>query len=108
MCTSDQNEKIRQTFGSFEKIYKFSLECPLWAGTDIAPAPINVRFVPKPAVSRCSKQVLFDHFSSEGEKLVGYRKTERLGGREINDEIEFSWLLYWNLSGLRSAQDLID
>ena len=30
MCTSDQNEKIRQAFGSFEKIYKFSLECPLW------------------------------------------------------------------------------
>ena len=56
-------------------------------------------FGPKPAVSSCSKHVLFDHLVSDGEKLVGYRETERLGGREINDQIEFSWLLDWNSAG---------
>src|SRR5262249_60715128 len=71
-------------------------------------AGCDVRFVPKADVSRCNKQVLFDHISSKGDELVGYRETEGLGGREINDQIEFSWLLDWNLSGLRPAQYLID
>src|SRR5260221_1407360 len=42
------------------------------------------------------------------EIMAWHRKPERLGGREINDQIEFHWLLDRNLSGLCPAQDLID
>jgi hypothetical protein len=50
----------------------------------------------------------FDHRVREGEQFVWYRKLERLGGREINDQIEFHWLLDRDLSGLCPAQYLID
>ena len=70
---------------------------------DIDERECNVRFVPE-----ADMPCLFDHIVSDGEKLVGYRQTERLGGREINDQIEFSWLLNWNIGGLRPAQYLIN
>src|SRR6266446_6699180 len=51
---------------------------------------------------------LFDHRVREGEQFVWHRKPERLGGREINDQVEFHWLLDRNLGGLCPAQYLID
>ena len=50
----------------------------------------------------------FDHRVREGEQFVRYRKPERVGGPEINDQIEFNRLLDRNLSGLCAAQYLID
>ena len=50
----------------------------------------------------------FDHGVRKGEQFVWYRKPERLGGYEIDDQIEFSWLLDWHVSGVCSAQYLVD
>src|SRR5215467_7476794 len=50
----------------------------------------------------------FNHRVREGEQFVWYRKPERVGGPEIDDQIEFNRLLDRNLSGLCSAQYLID
>src|SRR5262249_30387976 len=50
----------------------------------------------------------FDHRVGKGEQFVRYRKPERLGGYEINDQIELSRLLDWKLGGVCSAQDLVD
>src|SRR5262249_6159138 len=50
----------------------------------------------------------FNHRVREGEQFVWYRKPERVGGPEINDQIELNWLLDRNLSRLCSAQYLVD
>ena len=39
----------------------------------------------------------------EGEQLFGYREAERLGGRQVNDQIKLGRLLDWNVAGLGSA-----
>jgi hypothetical protein len=46
---------------------------------------------------------LFDNRVGEGKQLFGYREAERLGGRQVNDQIELSRLLDWNVAGLGSA-----
>src|SRR5262245_42062395 len=51
---------------------------------------------------------LFDHLVGAGEQHRRHLNAERLGGRQIDDEIEFGWLLDRDISGLRSAQNLVD
>jgi hypothetical protein len=36
---------------------------------------------------------LFDHLVGRGEQLVGHGEVESFGGREIDHELEFGWLL---------------
>jgi hypothetical protein len=45
--------------------------------------------------------------SAFGGIVQGYLKAKRLGGREVDNQIEFRGLLYWKLGGLGSAQYLI-
>ena len=47
-----------------------------------------------------------DHLVGESEHFVGNSDAERLGGFEIDDEIEFGRLLDRQLAGLRPAQNL--
>ena len=52
------------------------------------------RLVPGPDVSRCSKfRALLDGLVGGNLHDQGYRQPERLGGRQIDDQIEFGWLL---------------
>src|SRR5262249_39626391 len=50
----------------------------------------------------------FDHLVGAGEQRRRHGEAERIGGREINKEIEFGRLLDRELGWLRSAQNLID
>src|SRR5262249_2967945 len=46
------------------------------------------------AVTRASS---FDHLIGAGEQGFGHLQAEHPGSRQIDDEIEFSWLLNWNV-----------
>jgi hypothetical protein len=64
---------------------------------DIAKCDSYVRFVPKAAVSRCSKNPLlnaslFDHLVGGGEQRRGHGQAERLSGLEVDYEFEFGRL----------------
>src|SRR5262249_9745545 len=50
----------------------------------------------------------FDHLVGAGEQRRRHLEAERLGGRQIDNEIEFGWLLDWDIGCLRSAKNLID
>src|SRR5215475_10918892 len=51
---------------------------------------------------------LFDHLVGAREQRRGHGEAERIGGREINEEIEFGRLLDREFGWLRSTQNLID
>src|SRR5262249_61952413 len=48
-----------------------------------------------------------DHLVGEREQLLGNCQAERLGGRQVKDEIEFGRLLDWDIARLRPAQNLV-
>src|SRR5262249_27643367 len=50
----------------------------------------------------------FDRRVGAGEHCLWQTKTEDLGSRQIDDKLEFSWLLDWNIPRLCSTQNLID
>jgi hypothetical protein len=75
--------------------------------TDIIGQAGHVRKVPISGLIHRSKTRLFDHLVGELLQLQGHLKAERFGCREVDNQIEFSWLLYRKLAGLGSAQYLI-
>src|SRR5262245_6710645 len=50
----------------------------------------------------------FHHLGGGGKQRRRHLQAERIGSREINEEIEFGRLLDRELGWLRSAQNLID
>ena len=47
---------------------------------------------------------LFDHGVGAGEQCWWQSKTEDLGSRQIDDKLEFSWLLDWKIARLYCAE----
>jgi hypothetical protein len=106
-------------------VSKIARRCRIWVIRDErrrSCLPYDVRFAPKATefawrrnVSRWairglmhrSKKRLFDHIIGQLLQLQGQLKAERFGCREVDNQIEFSWLLYRKLRGLGSAQYLI-
>jgi len=60
---------------------------------DLNRTSTEVREVPKPAVSRCSKMqahnpILLDHLVGDGEQLVRDVEAERLSGLDVDHQLE--------------------
>ena len=55
-----------------------------------------------------SKQHSYSITSSARAERVGDRETERLGGRQIDDQFELGRLLDRDFAGFRPAQNLVD
>ena len=53
-------------------------------------------------------RLLFDDLVGAGEDCGRDRQAERLGGLQVDDKIEFDWLLDWQIAGLGALQDAID
>ena len=56
----------------------------------------------------CIAKGLFDHLVGGSEQRGRHGEFKRLGGLEIDDEIEFGRLLDRDIAGLRPAQNLVD
>src|SRR5262249_11552485 len=52
--------------------------------------------------------VSFDHLVGAQQDRLWYGKTERLGGLEVYDHLEFCRKLHRQIARLRAAQDAID
>ena len=66
-------------------------------------AAANYRDGPKPEVA-----VLFDHLVGDRKYTRRNSQGERLGGLEIDDQLELGWLLDREIAGLRTTQNLVD
>ena len=51
---------------------------------------------------------LLDHLIGQEEQRGGYRQPERLGGLEVDDQLELQRLLHGQLRGLGAFEDLVD
>ena len=60
------------------------------------------------ASRRGTAQASFDHLVGTQQECLGYRQPERLGGLQIDDEIELHGLLHRHVGGLCATQDLVD
>ena len=110
-CSSDEpSPKHRSLFQHYrskadltdpKSDFRFSPQSGLRA--DVAPC----QFRAISGLMHRSNKRLFDHLVGELLQLQGHLKTERFGCREVDNQIEFSWLLYRKLAGLGSAQYLI-
>src|SRR5262245_23593285 len=50
---------------------------------------------------------LLDHLVGSSQKGLGYRQADRLCSPEVDDQIELSRLLHWQIGRLRSFEDLV-
>ena len=73
------------------------------SGREVPPAPRMEAVNPNRTAPGTRGARSFDHLVGEGEQLLGYSETERLGGRQVDDQIELGRLLDWNVAGLGSA-----
>jgi hypothetical protein len=72
----------------------------------ISPAS-QVRKVPQPDSCTAKAGLSFDHLVGTGKQGGRNGKVKRLGGAQINDELELGWLLNWKIRRLGAPQDLI-
>ena len=70
---------------------------------DIGSTYLNVRFVPKADIG-----TLFDHLAGFDEQRRRHRQSERLGGLQIDHEIEFGRLHDRQVGGFFAFEDATD
>src|SRR5437773_1162194 len=76
----------------------------LVAGLDAYPFRFFVR-----KISVSERHIaLLDHFIRPPQQRRRDRQAERLGGLEVDDQLEFGRLLHGEIGGLRAFQDLVD
>src|SRR6266566_4052168 len=96
MTGGSQTEKSRQRDGM----------AGLPSTADILDACRHGRWVPEPAVSRCSIESL-DHLVGAQQERFRQLEAECLGDSEIDDQLELRRLLDRKLACLRAAQNLV-
>jgi hypothetical protein len=52
-----------------------------------------------------SPRHLLDHLIGAGEDQLWHSEAKRLGGLEIDDQLECCWLLYGQIGGLGALED---
>jgi hypothetical protein len=53
-------------------------------------------------------QVLFDYLVGERQNFIWNDEAERLGGLQVNNEVEFGWLLDWDITWFCPAKYLVN
>jgi hypothetical protein len=75
---------------------------------DIARRGWHGRKVPLADICSAANCALFDHLVGTGEQLVWNLEAERLGGLEVDDQLELGRLLDWQVGGLGAFKNLVD
>ena len=85
-------------------------KCPLWVISGHSACPVDVRFTPKSGHVQCTKrcrlcaksghETLFDHFVGDGEDARRDGQAKRLGGLEVDDQLELDQLDDRQVAGL--------
>src|ERR1700685_3274073 len=59
---------------------------------------------PSIATKKKTRAASFDHIVGKGEKCRRNSEAQTLGGFEVDDKGELSWLLHRNIAGLRAVK----
>src|SRR5262245_2615770 len=78
--------------------------CPLTDVTAMVVLPGTPATPPRP----CPFPHLLDHLVCLEQERRGHGEAERLGSREVDDQLEFRGPLHWQVRRLRTFENLID
>jgi hypothetical protein len=99
---ADDRGKPPSGFGAFCQIAAMSALPPK---ADIPHCRLDVRFVPQADSCTAANRSLFDHLVGNGENARRDGEPERFGGSEVDHQVEFSWLHYWQIGGFLTLEN---